>query len=250
VIIRRRWLVVLFCVFIVLGAAAAYLYWSPNVYRVSNLIVIDQTTGLEMKDIFIFLGDGDLLSKMKYKSDLDSSVLDKILDFKASPFKKKGVQNANAIQVDVLTVDENAGVSFIGYLPRYIQTRPLITSKLEDSKRRIRRNIADLQSFRDNPLKALHISGSPVIIGPELYSIYEKYNQNVEMLEKLEKLQIVRLAGDTYIPMKPYKPKKAMIIVAGLLIGLLFGLCSAFVMERISGSPRRDDPVLKTPASM
>ena len=249
VIIQRRWIVVLFCVLITLGAAAAYLYWAPNVYRISNLIVIDQSTGLEMKDIFIFLGDEDLLAKTKNKSDLDSSVLDKILNVKASPFKKNGVQNVNAIKVDVMALDPKAGASFIEYMPQYICSRPLILGKVETSKRQIRQNIEDLQSLKDDPIKALHISGNSVIIGPEFSSVYEKYNQYREMLERLEKIQVVSLIGDTHIPMKPYKPKKSMVVVAGLFVGLLFGLCSAFVMERTSGSSDRNDSVLQTPAS-
>jgi len=258
-IIRKRRLVVLLCVLVVLGAVAAYVYRSPNVYRISNIIVLDQGTMLEMgdtkgkgkdifhdvyldlEDVFLILGDSDLLMKMKSQDlSLDKRTLSKILEVKATPFKMKGIQDVSAVQIDVTALDTKAGASFIEYMPQYICSRPLIRDKIESSKRQLLKNIDDLQSIKDDPIKALHISGNPVIIGPEIFSIYEKYNQYREMLEKIERLQIVRLAGDTFIPVEPYGPKKALIIAAGLFAGLLFGICLAFVVERISASSPKE----------
>lgn len=246
-IIRRRWGTILFCILVSLGTAAAYLYLSPEVYKLSNTIVLGQAGNLDMKDVFLFLGDDNLLMKMKSQDQgLDKDVLDKILEIKAAPFKKKGLENERALQVDVLAVDKKAGISFIKYLPQYIQTRPLIVNKVENYKRYMRKNISDLQSFRDNPIKALRITGNPIIT-PDFYSIYELYNRYTEILEKLERFQIVTLAGDTYLPLKPYKPKKALIILASIFFGLVIGLCFAFVMERPERPPHTDDSALEDP---
>jgi uncharacterized protein involved in exopolysaccharide biosynthesis len=56
------------------------------------------------------------------------------------------------------------------------------------------------------------------------------------MIEKIEKGQIVFLAWKTEPPIVPYKPKKAMNILIGLVMGCFLGVFVAFFMEWVENA--------------
>ncbi len=227
-VIKKRRPIVLACIILSSLIAVAYILISPNSYKVSNVVVIDPTASFGVDEFNVFLADRDILQLLKLqKLDLDNSFLDKVLEVKISPFKK----NARALQIDVTALDKETGARLIKLMPHYLQTRPFIMNKIGEQKKILQENINDLDEFKKNPIKQLNGSGNMFLIGSEIYSLHERYNQYCSTLEKHKNLQLVTLAGDTPLPTKPNKPKKLMVTLIGVFMGLFIGVCIALIME-------------------
>jgi len=237
-IIRRRMLLILVCSFVTVGLAVAYLIWTPAVYKVTNVIVFDASSGFGISDVFLTFSDSNILTQLASQElKLDKRVLKEITDVKLSPFKRKGIQNDNAIQAEVFTKDMEAGLKLMEFLPQYIETRPYIMSKIETQKMIVQQNLNDLNQCRNDLTRIMNTTTRGVIPNFNIIDLYERYNEHKIMYEKLQSAHIVTLAGDTFLQNRPYKPRVIFILLCGLIMGLVVGCSAAFIMEREWGKP-------------
>lgn len=250
-VIKKRRLIILSCILFSFAITTIYLIVSPKVYKLSNIISLDPVVSFGANDLLIVLADDDLLFKLKSQElNLDRKVLDKIVEIKISPCKKKNLLNERALMVDIMTLDLKAGKALMEFLPEYILASPFILNKIEDQKTMVQKNLEAMKLFKDESLSALHSSKDLVLIGSEVYSMYERYNQYLFAIDKLNNNQFITLVGDTLMPHEPYKPKKLQISLLGLFMGLFIGIFMAFFLEWIDNSNVENKSELKNASSL
>jgi putative effector of murein hydrolase len=240
-ILKKKWLVILIVTFISTGFAVSYAFLATKVYRVHNILVQD----VELFNQTEMAAAVSVLDKLNNVNDLAAQEKQKVFnmlgvnntDIKViTNFKSSEIKGSSALWVDIDTTDRKTGVALMENLPRIISSNPNITNKIKTQKTLIQKNMEDLKAIINNPTMSLKLSHDAIIYLPsiDLYALREKYNNFNLTLEKIDKGQIVSLAWKTEFPQKPIKPRKAISIMIGLVMGCFLGIFIAFFMEWVT----------------
>ncbi len=228
---RRR--VVLLVVLLFLVGAGLYASFSREVFKVTNAIVLSkinnvQLSSSEVKSIIQVLND---LSPEQQAKELgmEVSALNNIIKIRASDLKGNSIVN-----LEIETLNREIGMSVMQKLPNYIMTRPYIVKMIEREKGLLNSNMNSLKKVIDDPSARLRLSTSHTIIySPmlDIYSCNEKYNQLISDLNKFEENELVVFVRETIYPLKPYKPKRILIVSIGLMSGIIIGVFMVLIRE-------------------
>lgn len=236
--LKKKWLVILIVTFISTGLAVSYAFLAPKVYRVHNILIQD----VEVFNLSEMAATVTVLDKLNNLTDLEKQKVFNILGINNGNFKEikniksSEIKGSSALWVDIDTTDRKAGVELMDTLPKIISSNPNITNKIKTQKALIRKNMEDLKTIINNPVMSLKLSRDAVVYLPsiDLYALREKYNNFNLLMEKIDKGQFVSLAWKTELPQNPVKPKKALSILIGLVMGCFLGILIAFFMERVT----------------
>jgi capsular polysaccharide biosynthesis protein len=240
--LKKKWLVILVVTCISTGLALSYAFFFPKVYRVHNILLFNQLQDGEPFNQSEMAAVISILYKLNDLTDLTDFEKQKVFNmlgindgnFKViKNIKSSEIKGSSSIWVDIDTTDRKAGVVLMETLPSVILSNPDITDKLKTQKALIQKNMDDLKAIINNPMMSLKLSRNAVVYLPsiDLYALREKYNHLNMIMEKIDKGQLISLAWKTEPPKKSIKPKKAMSILIGLVMGCFLGIFIAFFME-------------------
>jgi uncharacterized protein involved in exopolysaccharide biosynthesis len=263
-VLKKRWFIVLIVVFFTTGLAISYILLTPKVYRVSNILVLNQIhDGDIIEGGEIASAASILLKSQQYLNDLPGiqdtenlierkevaaaiSVLDQVKDRdismptvndkalkKIRSIKTSEIKGSTGLWVDIETTDRQAGVAAMESLPEYIFFNPNIYGKIILQKSILLKNRDDLKSIIMNPVRGLKLSPNTVVYLPsiDLYTLQEKYNCINAVIDKMDKGKFITLAWKTKASSTPYKPMKMVILSTGLAAGFFLGLLIIFFIE-------------------
>ena len=241
-ILKKRWLVIFIVTFISTGLALAYAFLAPKVYRVHNILLYNQLQDGEILNQSEMAAVVSILDKLNGLNDLEKNKVFNLLgiidgDFKViKKIKTSEIKGSSSIWVDIDTTDRKAGVALMDTLPRVILSNPNISDKIKTQKALIQKNMDDLKAIIKNPSMSLKLSRDAVVYLPsiDLYALREKYNRLNMLMEKINKGELISLAWKTEPPKKAIKPKKAMSILLGLVMGCFLGIFSSLLIEWVS----------------
>jgi uncharacterized protein involved in exopolysaccharide biosynthesis len=242
-VIKERWWIVVIVTLFSFGMALTYAYLTPAVYRISNILVINQfnaqyrisniaqgaqdiISSAEIKEIIMNLNNLSMKQQEK-ELGLDKTVIQNILNINISPIQ--GATNSLKIKFDAF--DKESGGYYMNALPGYVNKKPYIIKRIKSLIKLTRKDMDDMKRIIDDPIGSLNLSGNSIIMSSELFLIRERYNQLKQNLDELESGQVFSFADITIIPEKPYKPKKMMISMIGLVVGIILGIFLSFFIE-------------------
>jgi len=228
------------------GIASAYAALAPKVYRVSNTLVLNQ---MQDEDAEELIKKGEIIAAVADLDKLLGLPKDETVDLlgmqvkdlnEIGKIKASEIKGSSALRVDIETTDSRSGIALMDALPGYIQSTPTIANRLDMQKALMEKNREDLKAIIDNPMRDLKLSPNTVVYVPsiDLYTLREKYNRLNMMMEKMEKGRIVSLARKTEPPVKPYRPKRSMSVLIGLIMGCFLGIVVAIFMEWLRNARR------------
>ena len=245
-ILKKRWLVILIVTFISTGLALSYAFLTPKVYRVHNILLFNQLQDGEILNQTEMAAVISILDKLNNLKDLEKQKVFNMLGINVSindgnnnvikNIKSSEIKGSSSLWVDIDTTDRKAGVALMDTLPSVVLSNPNITDKLKTQKALIQKNMVDLKAIINNPMMSLKLSRDAVVYLPsiDLYALREKYNSLNMVMGKIDKGQLISLAWKTELPKKAIKPKKAISILIGLVMGCFLGVFMAFLMEWIT----------------
>lgn len=254
--LKKRRITILLITLISVGTAFAYAALAPKVYRVTNTLVLNQMQDEgQMQDKGQMQDEGELIKQgeiIAAVADLDKLLAlpkDEAVDLlgmqvkdlnNIGKIKASEIKGSSALRVDIETTVSRSGIALMEALPGYIQSTPTIANRLDMQKALMEKNSEDLKAIIDNPMRDLKLSPNTVVYVPsiDLYTLREKYNRLNMMIEKMDKGRIVSLSRKTEPPVKPYKPKRLMSVLIGLVMGCFLGIVVAVFMEWSSNARR------------
>ena len=251
-ILKKKWLVILVVTFISTGLALSYAFLIPKVYRVHNILLFNQLQDGEILNQGEMTAAVSVLDKLNNLNDLETQKVFNMLgindgNIKAiKSIKSSEIKGSSSLWVDIDTTDRKAGVALMEALPSVVLSTPTIADKLKTQKAIIQKNIDDLKAIINNPMMSLKLSRDTIVYLPsiDLYALREKYNRLNMIMEKIDRGLLISLAWKTEPPKWPIKPKKALSILIGLVMGCFLGILIAFFMEWVTKERHRhsNDP--------
>jgi len=231
IVVRKRWLLILLMTLIFTAVAVSYLFLTPKIYKISNILLVNQVQ------------DGDFISQNDVIEAI--AILDKSKDcqndVKINPdyfkyivnMQATGTKGSTALEVEIDTRDSQAGVAVMESLPGYLSSNPAIISKINMNRSLLQKSRDYLKAVIDNPLQSLKLPQNTIVFLPsDIYTLREKFDRLNFILGKMdEKQQFISLAWKSMPPTKPYKPRVPAVLLAGFFIGLFTGTLGAFFVE-------------------
>ena len=97
-----------------------------------------------------------------------------------------------------------------------------------------------MKKIIDDPLSFLILPDKALIheFLPSLYHLKTKYNAMTRAIHELEESGVINLASKTFVPDKPYKPKRMLLAVWGLFAGIFIGPFFVVFMEWLASARR------------
>lgn len=254
---RRVMIAVLFLVSVI--GALIYSYTMKPVYQISSTISLGNfpdrtyTTPAAAKEVL--LSDELLLNIIKQikmpgnVEDLES--LKKILTVDI-------IKDTNLLKIIVTTTDKAGGIALIEKMTQaftgqgtsaYQRQKDLLNNQIDILQARLKTIDKDIEQTRE---VLASIENSVDIFGVEkdlrrsktIEFLSNEESQKLELLDRimglqkeLDTLRNVEIIESPREPEKPVKPKKAMNIIIGAFLGLMFGIFGAFILDYFSSSP-------------
>lgn len=253
---NKKWLVIT-TTFVFLCLSIAYAVFAPNVYKVSNILVVSQdllipadsefrSQNYSAVDISEIKSALSLLEDVSKKQlalvlGIDTDIIETFKDFSISDIESPNPGINNAIKIDVNTHNAEHGSKILDAMVSYINTLTLVREKTAFRKTIMEKNRDELKKILEDPVGSLKMPPDTVVseILISQYKLREHYNNTVLSIQNLEKTDVINLIGKTVIPERPNKPRRAKIVILGLFSGMFIGLFSAFLLEWFS-SVRRE----------
>jgi len=250
-VLKKRAVAVVVIVLLCLGIGLAYALFSPPVYRVSNIMFLKS---FDISNHATVLGMQSpskvyLVSVAEVKSfvdslnrfpasqragllGLDAGVMRDIRNIKVS-----GIKGAEALKIDVDTLDGKSGVKAIDAVVNYINTRPVVRQRIASERAVVLKNTDVLKKIMDKP-QVIDGKDRLIMYSPEvsLFTLKESYNAMCSAFEELGKGRVVALGDRTIVPVRPERPKKKLVVAISIVLGLLAGIFVAFSMEWIENA--------------
>lgn len=237
--LKKRWLVILIFTVVAAGLAFFYSSVSRKVYSVHNILVAN------LMQEWGFIGQGEMaaavsvLDKINKLNDIEKNRISALLRMTEHDLEviknisATEIKGSTSVWIDIDTYDRKTGVALMESLPGFILSTPSVADKMNTTLGLMKKNREALKSIIDNPTRNLKLTNGTVVYLPsiDLYSLQDKYNQLNMMIEKAEKGTLLSLAWKTEQPKVPTRPKKAKIMIIGILAGCFLGVLSAFTLE-------------------
>jgi len=234
-IIRKRKWVIFTITLLFFGFSIPYAFLSPDVYKVSNVVQKPYKIVVNMADIKanMLLLKG-LTGEQRAKAlDLEEAVIADIRDIKISK-----IEGTDSFQLQVDTTNPSSGVKMLNALVIYADKLPFVQKIVERRKEVLKEDSGVLKKIIDDPLSLLNLPDKTIIteLLPSLYGLKTKYNATILSIRELEEGGFIDLAGKTFVPKAPYKPRRIMLTASGLFAGIFIGIFFAFFMEWLSSA--------------
>jgi len=237
IIRQRRWLIFIITL-IFFGFSLLYAFLQPRVYKVSNVVQAPYKIKINMVDIE---ANALLLKNLPGKQlaktlNFEGSVIEDIRDIQIS----KVLGDTESLKIQVDTTDPDSGVKMINALVTYLDELPFVQKQVERQKKLLKSNRDDLEKIISDPLSILDLPDKTIIseLLPSLYDLKVRYNQMTRDIRELEEGGFMTLAGKTFVPDAPYKPRRRLLAELGLFAGILIGIFFAVFMEWMVNSRR------------
>lgn len=256
-IIRKRRLLIFIITLFSFGFSLAYSFLAPDVYKVSNIFVMSQYMGsggesvegpVNVSDVG-FVNVSEIMSamvpltglskKQQAKAlNLEKSVLEAIENIKISP-----INDTRSLEIEVTTVDKDAGLRTINALLIYANQIPFVKKRADLKVKLLQKDRDELKKIIDDPLSLLNLPDKTVVseLLTSLYTLRSDYNAITVAIHELEEGEVMGMAGETFVPDRPSAPKRMLIRVMGLISGIFLGLFLAFFMEWMAGARREHE---------
>ncbi len=237
--LKRKWLIIFVVTVVSTGLAFSYAASAKKVYRVHNILMINQ---MQDGDLFNQAELSETVSMLDKLNKMSDQKKDKLLSMvgmqekdlnEISDVRVVDIKGSGSLWVDIETYDRQAGVTLMDALPGFVLSSPSISNRLKMQKSLIMKNREDLKAIIDNPVMNIKLASDTVVYLPsiDLFTLHEKYNRINSILENMESGQRISLAWKTELPKTHIKPRKIKIILIGLIAGLFSGVLIAFIME-------------------
>jgi len=238
-IMKRRRSIILLVILVSTGLSFSYAFLALKAYRIHNILVFNQMQDWDLFNQSEMAAAISVLDKLNKLTDLEKDKVLSMLGMNEGDLKdirnikSSEIKGSSALWVDIDTYDREKGIALMEALPGFVLSNPNISNRLKMQKALMLKNREDLKAIINNPTMNLKLSRDAVVYMPsiDLYALRERYNRINAIMEKMDRGQLVSLAWKTEPPMVPYKPKKIMSILIGLVMGFFLGMLITFFME-------------------
>lgn len=236
-IIRKRGWLIFIITLLFFGLSLSYSFLPPDVYKISNIMQKPYKVEINMADIKTnVLLLKDLTREQRAKAlDLEESVIADIRDIKISK-----IEGTESFKLQVDTTDPASGVKVINALVVYADNLPFVQKQVERRKEVLEEDRDVLKKIIDDPVSFLALPDKAIIheFLPSLYDLKTKYNAMTRAIRELEESGVINLAGKTFVPDQPYKPRRMLLAAWGLFAGIFVGTFFVVFMEWLASARR------------